>query len=186
MRPTRVLAGLATAGAAATALVLGPAAPASADTNLVQCVGAQRATYSPALSLTARPTVASSGTTYNGCVSLTPGLTSGTAQSTVTYPSRSCLDLLNAQQVTFTIRWGNGRTSTVLGTQITTVAGATMVTTVNGGVVAGLYQGAAVVQTVSGVTTDITLCTLGLGTVTQLSGAVTLTVAQVGAGPVGG
>ena len=186
MRRTRGLAGLAAVAVAATALVLSGAAPAAADTNLVQCIGAQSNSYQPVLSRTARPTLVTGGTTYNRCASLTPGLTQGIADSTARYPSRSCLDLLAAQTVGWTIRWNNGRTSTVTGTAITTVAGAAMVTTFNGGVTAGLYQGAAVVQTVSGASTDITLCTLGLGTIFGLSGAVTLTIAQVGSGPIGG
>jgi hypothetical protein len=66
------------------------------------------------------------------------------------------------------------------------VSTALLLTTVTGTVVSGLFQGGTVQQTVVGVTTDIALCTLGIGTVSGLSGPVTLTVAQVGSGPVGG
>ncbi|MEW2266286.1 hypothetical protein ACGF5T_31915 [Streptomyces sp. NPDC047853] len=61
----------------------------------------------------------------------------------------------------------------------TTVAGAVLVITYTGTVTSGLFSGDTVLLTITGPSTDITLCTLGLGTVPSTYGVVVLEITSV-------
>jgi hypothetical protein len=108
-----------------------------------------------------------------------PGLTAGSRSATFPYPSRSCLDLLDSETVTFTINWNTGQTSTITGNTSVTIVGAALIVTITGNVTEGLFAGDSVVQTVTGPSTDITLCTLGLGSVSSIYSLVTLEITSV-------
>ncbi|MFF4987011.1 hypothetical protein ACFY19_07465 [Streptosporangium saharense] len=155
--------------------------PASAAVLDVTCVppSSDLVTYDPALTVTPRNVAITATTTYGPCVSAgVPGLTSGsrTFQGT---GSRSCLSLLSTGTETFTITWNTGQTSTVSVSKIVNVVGAALVVTFTGTVTSGLFAGDAVLQTVTGPSAGITLCTLGLGTVSSISSLVTLEITSV-------
>jgi hypothetical protein len=179
MKPARALAAAAAVLVAAAGGVVATAAPAAAQTTLVQCVGAQSQAYYPPLTMTPKPTTVTLGASYTACTGGDAGVTSGSRQATVKYPARSCLDLLKSEAITYTITWNTGQTSIITGRTEVNVAAAALLVSISGTVTSGLYAGALVQQTIAGVTTDITLCTLGLGTVNGLSGLNSLTIAKV-------
>ena len=156
------------------------AAPPPAGVLDVTCTGSNTSTYSPPLTLTPQASTTSASTLYGPCVSLSqPAITSGSRSATISHPSRSCLDLLNSQTVNFTITWNTGQTSTVSGNAVTTAVGAALVVTVTGNVTSGLFAGSSVVQVNTGPATDVTLCTLGLGTVSSIYSLVTLEITSL-------
>ncbi|HEY0640282.1 MAG TPA: hypothetical protein VGD67_21850 [Pseudonocardiaceae bacterium] len=178
MRPRTALASLIAVATVALGLVA-TAAPASAGALDVTCVppSSQTLTFTPPLTMTPGPVLVSASTQYGPCTSATvPGLTAGSRNATFPYPSLSCLDLLDSSAVTFTITWNTGQQSTISGNTTVSRVGAAVVVTITGNVTAGLFAGDAVVQTVTGAATAITLCTLGLGTVSSLYALVTLAI----------
>ena len=178
MRSRTVLAGLLTTAATVLGL-MASTTPAVADALDVTCLptSSQTASFSPPLTLTPKPTTVTASTQYGPCTSTSvPGLTSGSRSATIPYPALSCLDLLNSAPLTFTITWNTGQTSTISGSTTVTTAGAALVVTITGNVTAGLFAGDSVVQTITGPSTAVTLCTLGLGTVSSIYAVVTLTI----------
>lgn len=146
----------------------------------VTCTGSQTSTYSPPLTLTPRASTTTASTQYGPCVSLSqPGITSGSRTASIFYPSRSCLDLLDSQAITFTIKWNTGQTSTISANTTTSVVGATLTVTITGTVTSGLFTGDSVVQVNEGPATDVTLCTLGLGSVSSIYSLVALEITSV-------
>lgn len=140
----------------------------------------QTVTYTPPLTNT--PTLASSQQVgqYGPCVSLSvPDLTSGTRSNTAPPRLRSCLDLLDPAPFTWTIIWNTGQTSTVSGTANSNIAGAVLVVTLTGTVTSGLFAGDTFVQINTGAATDITTCTLGLGSVRSVFTTSTLEITSV-------
>jgi hypothetical protein len=127
-----------------------------------------------------QPVTVSVSTQYGPCTSTSvPGLTAGSRSATISYPSRSCRDLLDSGSGTFTITWNTGQQSTISGNTTASVVGAALVVTVTGNVTAGLFTGDSVISTVTGPATDITLCTAGLGTVSSIYSAVTLEITSL-------
>lgn len=184
---TLVLIGGATAltasaapGEAADGTASAPAAAADADADLelVACVlGAEHATYSPALDTTPSPTTISVQRTYDGCVSvLEPGITSGSTSIAISRPAHSCLTLTGGGAVTSTVTWNDGRTSTLSGTSTATIAGALLVSTETGTITSGLFAGSSYVHVVASPALSVTTCTLGLGSVPALDGTTNLVV----------
>ncbi|MFI0421015.1 hypothetical protein [Spongiactinospora sp. 9N601] len=160
------------------AVALYPPAPAPAAVLDVVCTppSSDLVTYRPPLTATAQDVSIDATTHYGPCAAAgVPGLTSG-SRAFQGSGSRSCLSLLSSGTETFTITWNTGQTSTVSVAKLVTVAGATLVVTFTGTVTAGLFTGSRVLQTVTGPATDITLCTLGLGTVSSISSLVTLEI----------
>ncbi|MBQ1100378.1 hypothetical protein KBY55_31015 [Streptomyces sp. b94] len=138
------------------------------------------AVYSPPLTLTPQMVAVNSSFQLGPCVSLsTPALTSGTAVAVIPPRLRNCLDLLDAGTSTRTISWNTGATSTLSMNRTTTTVGALLVNTYTGTVTSGLFAGDTVLMTVTSPATDITLCTLGLGTVPSVFGVVTLEITAV-------
>ncbi|MFI1524031.1 hypothetical protein [Kitasatospora cineracea] len=176
----------AAAGAAAITLlstaglfVVGTAS-ARADALLdVTCTPPSHSTttYSPPLTATPQPVSGSVVTDWSSCLSAsTPGLTSGTSTGTLATVARSCLSLLTPGTDTLTITWNTGASSTLTLKRTSTIAGASLITTLTGTVASGLFAGDTVAGTVVGPATDITLCTLGLGTVSTLNSLVTIEI----------
>ena len=161
------------------------AGPASARENGlldVTCTppSSDNAVYTPPLSLTPQMVAVNSSFQLGPCVSLsTPSITSGTAATVIPPRLRSCLDLLDAGTSTRTISWNTGATSTLSMNRTTTTVGALLVNTFTGTVTSGLFAGDTVLMTVTSPATDITLCTLGLGTVPSVFGVVTLEITSV-------
>jgi len=81
--------------------------------------------------------------------------------------------------VTYTINWNTCQQSTISGNTTVSTVGATLVITVTGNVTAGLFAGGSVVQTGTAAATVITLCTLGLGTVSSIYSLITLEITSV-------
>lgn len=162
MRSRTALASLLTA-AAIVFSVVATATPATAGALDVTCTppSSQTVTYNPPLTRTPGPVAVSTSTQYGPCTSASvPGLTSGSRSGNFNYPNFSCLNLLQSAPVTYTITWNTGQQSTISGnTTVNTVGGAITVT-VTGNVTAGLFAGDSVLQTATGASTDITLCTL--------------------------
>jgi hypothetical protein len=180
-------AGVVSAALATTAAlaVVGPAAPANADSGLelAACTLAgstETVDYTPALTSTQQPTTVSIDTRYDNCVALSrPALHSGSRSNSFTRET-SCLDLANGGQRTYTIDWNTGEQSTLSGTSLANVVGAVLTTTTTGTVTSGLFQGATFVQQVVSVPNlDITTCTLGLGSLSHLDNTVTLVITGV-------
>jgi hypothetical protein len=158
------------------------AAPASAGVLDVTCIppSSETVTINPALTMTPQTVTVTVSTQYAPCTSLSvPALTSGSRQAQFTSPGRSCLTLLDSASVTYTITWNTGQTSTVSGNSTFNMVGAVMVVTITGSVTSGLFTGDTVIQTVTGPATDITTCTLGLGTVSNLFGLMTLEITSI-------
>ncbi|MEU1053905.1 hypothetical protein [Streptomyces sp. NPDC005876] len=157
-----------------------PASASSAGVLDVTCAGSQSTTYTPALTLAPQASTIAASTQYGPCVSLSQsGLTSGSRSASLSYPSRSCLDLLDSGTVTYTITWNTGQTSTISGNSTATVAGAAFVVTITGTVTSGLFAGDSAVQVNTGPATDVTLCTLGLGSVSNTYLLVALELTSV-------
>ncbi|XVS66413.1 hypothetical protein ACQPYE_10245 [Actinosynnema sp. CA-299493] len=133
-------------------------------------------TYTPPLTATPQTVVVNSSGQYS-CVSATvPGLTSGSRSVEVTSPGRSCLDLLTGFPITLTITWNTGQTSTISGDSTVATVGATHVVTTTGTVTAGLFAGDSVLSTTVGPSLPILLCTLGLGTVSDTTSTLVLSI----------
>jgi len=181
MRPRTALASLVTVTTIALGLVA-TTTPAMAGALDVTCLppSSQTATFSPPLTLTPGPATVTASTQYGPCTSATvPGLTSGARNATIPYPSVSCLDLLNSAPLSFTITWNTGQQSTISGSTTVTTVGAGLVVTITGSVTAGLFAGDSVVQTITGPSIAVTLCTLGLGSVSSIFALVTLAITSV-------
>jgi hypothetical protein len=162
----------------AAAALLTPAAAASASGPEVTCTAPSTNTagFNPPLTLTPTTTTVTTTNQYGPCLSLTQlGLTSG-SRSSIAVRTRSCLELLTAGTITYTITWNTGQTSTISGDITASVAGAVVVFTITGTVTAGLFTGANAVQVNTGPAADILLCTLGLGTVPSLTSTSTLQI----------
>jgi hypothetical protein len=180
MRSRTALASLITA-AAIVFSVVATATPATASTLDVTCVppSSDNVIFTPPLTLAPQPVTVSASTQYGPCTSASvPGLTAGSRHTTINN-TRSCLDLLKSNPVTFTITWNTGQQSTISGNTTVSTAGAVLVVTITGNVTAGLFAGDSVVQTVTGPATDILLCTAGLGTVSSIYSLVTLEITSL-------
>ncbi|MFC4117338.1 hypothetical protein [Nonomuraea zeae] len=179
--PTRTLAallGLITCVMLLTPATAAPVSATSASAGDVTCTppSSNTATFNPPLTSTPQSTTVSSSTQYGPCVSLAqPAVTSGTRTALLTQP-RSCLDLLTASSITYTITWNTGQTSTVSGNTTTSTAGAVIVFTITGTVTSGLFAGSSALQVNVAPSANILLCTAGLGTVPSIYSTVTLTI----------
>ncbi|MFI9005855.1 hypothetical protein ACIGNX_01310 [Actinosynnema sp. NPDC053489] len=137
------------------------------------------ATYNPPLTATNQATRVTASTQYGPCVSASlPGLTSG-SRSFQGNAVTSCLNLLGSRAGTLVITWNTGQSSTINGNAITTIAGATFNQVFTGTVTSGLFSGDTVAQTLTAPATDITLCTLGLGTVSSVYSTVSLEITSL-------
>ncbi|MFS0691220.1 hypothetical protein [Streptomyces nitrosporeus] len=137
-------------------------------------------TYSPPLTNTPQASSAMTSWQLGPCLSASvPALTSGSHFAVSAPFDRSCLALLDANAITRTITWNTGATSTLSMNRTTTVVGAVLTVTYAGTVSSGLFSGDTVLIIVTYPATDITLCTLGLGTVANLFGVVTLEITSV-------
>jgi hypothetical protein len=179
MRSRTALVSLLTAAAIVFSM-MATATPATASTLDVTCVGSQTATFTPPLTKAPKPVTVTASTQYGPCTSPSvPALTAGSRNATIPYPSLSCLDLLNSAPLTYTINWNTGQQSTITGSTAVNTVGAALVVTITGNVTAGLFAGDSVVQTITGPATDITKCTLGLGTVSSIYALVTLEITSL-------
>ncbi|MFE1345660.1 hypothetical protein [Streptomyces sp. NPDC058757] len=124
--------------------------------------------YSPALTAAPQTVTVSTTALYGPCVSPSqPAIISGTRTASVT-TTTSCADLLGPGTFTYTITWNTGQTSTLSTNYTRVAAGGVYTVTATGVVTAGVFAGDTVVVNYTGPSTDITLCTLGLGTVSSL------------------
>jgi hypothetical protein len=160
--------------------ILLPVTPAHAGVLDATCAGSEFIAYTPALTNVGQTVDVTVSTSFAPCVSLsTPGLTSGTGFLTATLTDHQCLDLLRAGPFTRNVTWNTGQTSTLSGNGVPSIVGASLVVLFTGSVTAGLFAGDTFVNTIVAPATDITLCTLGLGTVPSLFGVVTLEITSV-------
>jgi hypothetical protein len=179
MRSRTVLASLITAAAIVFSVLT--ATPATAGVLDVTCVppSSDSVIFTPPLTLAPHPVTVFASTQYGPCTSASvPGITAGSRSVTINN-TRSCLDLLKSNPVTFTITWNTGQQSTISGNTSVSTAGAVLVVTITGNVTAGLFAGDSVVQTVTGPATDVLLCTLGLGTVSSIYSLATLEITSL-------
>lgn len=147
-----------------------PAAPASAGVLDMTCTPPTSVlnSYSPALTLAPQTVTVTTTALYGPCVSLSqPAITSGTRSATVT-TTTSCADLLGPGTFTYTITWNTGQTSTLSTNYTRVAAGALYTVTATGVVTAGVFAGDTVLVNYTGPSTDITLCTLGIATVSNI------------------
>ncbi|MEV6967931.1 hypothetical protein AB0M47_22755 [Hamadaea sp. NPDC051192] len=171
---------VATALACAASIVF-LAAPASAGVLDVTCTppSSNLNQYDPPLTLTPQSVTVSTTALYGPCVSAShPSITSGTRTASVTTTS-SCADLLGPGSITYTITWNTGQTTTISSTFTRAVAGAVYTVVATGVVTSGLFAGDTVVTNFTGPATDITLCTLGLGSVSSISTLGTLEITSL-------
>lgn len=180
MRSRTALASLLTA-AAIVFSVVATAPPATAGVLDVTCLppSSQNTTYTPPLTNTAGPVTVSTSTQYGPCTSTEPGLTSGSRSGNFNYSSFSCMNLLQSAAVTYTITWNTGQYSTISGSTTVNTVGGVITVIVTGNVTAGLFAGDSVVQIATGASTDITLCTLGLRSVSSTNSLITLAITSV-------
>ena len=179
MRSRTALASLLTAAAIVFSGVA-TATPATASALDVTCGGSQTTSYTPALTQTPQSVTVSASTQYGPCTSTSvPTLTSGSRSGNFNYSSFSCLNLLQSAAVTYTITWNTGQQSTISGSTTVNTVGGVITVIVTGNVTAGLFAGDSVVQTATGASTDITLCTLGLGSVSSTNSLLTLEITSL-------
>ncbi|MET9500040.1 hypothetical protein [Streptomyces sp. NPDC006552] len=164
---------------------MGQVAPAHASggLELAACTlaGSTETTdYSPALTSARQSSTVSIDTQYRNCLAPTePALSSGSRSSVFTRET-SCLDLANGGQRTYTIDWNTGQQSTLSGMSTANVVGAVLTTTTTGTVTSGLFQGATFIQQVVSIPNlNITLCTVGAGSLAHLDNTVTLVITGV-------
>lgn len=146
------------------------ATPASAGVLDMTCTPPTSVlnSYSPPLTLAPQTVTVSTTALYGPCVSLSqPAITSGTRSASAT-TTTSCADLLGPGTFTYTITWNTGQTSTLSTNYTRVAAGGVYTVTATGVVTAGVFAGDTVLVNYTGISTDITLCTLGLGTVSSL------------------
>lgn len=153
--------------AAAVALPAPAAHAAVGDMTCLPGTTSQTVTFDPPLTLTPQDGVhIHTNRAFAGCTSVShPEIVSGTSASDLIGNNRSCLTLLTAASNSFTIVWNTGATSTITENYTVTVAGVVIVYEFTGVVTSGVFAGDSVVRTLTGPSTDVTLCTLGLGTV---------------------
>ncbi|MEV6527589.1 hypothetical protein AB0M43_37255 [Longispora sp. NPDC051575] len=169
MRTRPVLATFLSAAVFAAANLVG-AAPATAGTLDLTCLGSSSATYSTALTATSQTVATSRVFDYQPCVSTNaPAVISGGLSFGYTAPGFSCMNLLGSGPVTKTITWNTGQTSTITGQRVSSIVGATSITVITGEITAGLFTGDTVVETETGAAAPILTCNLGLGTVSALT-----------------
>ncbi|MEV0268021.1 hypothetical protein AB0H43_04525 [Hamadaea sp. NPDC050747] len=171
---------VATALACAASIVF-LATPASAGVLDVTCTppSSNLNQYNPPLTLTPQSVTVSTTALYGPCVSASqPLIMSGSRTATVTTTS-SCADLLGPGSITYTITWNTGQTTTISSTFTRVVAGAVYTVTATGVVTSGLFAGDTVVTNFTGPATDITLCTLGLGSVSAINTLGTLEITSL-------
>lgn len=154
------------------------AGPANAAVLDLTCTASYSVSYDPPLTNTAGNTTATVNSEYAPCVSLTqPDVTSSPLQTAMfPVPGASCTDLLYSGTATQTFAWNTGQTSTVDATYTATIAGAVYNIITTGTVTAGLFQGSSWTVTLTGPSTDITLCLLGQGSVSGVQTVGTLVI----------
>ncbi|QFZ20912.1 hypothetical protein [Saccharothrix syringae] len=160
---------------------LAGAAPATAGVLDVTCTppSSNLNSYTPPLTGTTRTVTVSTTALYGPCTSLSqPAITSGSRTASFTITA-SCLDLLDPGTVTYTITWNTGQSSTITSSYTSAVAGAVLTVVATGTVTSGLFAGDSVVTNFTGPATDITLCTLGLGSVSSVYTLGTLEITSV-------
>ena len=173
---------LTTAVCTVALLVLGPAGTASAGVLDVTCTppSSDVATYNPPLTVAPQTVTVNTTVQFGPCVSLSnPAITSGTRTATGPVPGFGCLDLLQSGLSNFTITWNTGQTSTVSSNYLATIVGAALVTTRTGTVTSGLFTGSTFLQVSTAPSTDVLLCTAGLGTVSSIYSLVTLEITSL-------
>ncbi|NEB77605.1 hypothetical protein G3I40_20655 [Streptomyces sp. SID14478] len=150
------------------------AAPATAGTaalDTLNCLaGTSKTTYNPPITQTASDTTRTIDQKYSACVGTgaAAGITSGTHKdSNVT--NRSCLQLLSTGTVSWTIKWNNGKTSKVTAQRVSEVVGALFQNTFSGKITEGVLAGHNFIEVMTAPSLDITKCTLGQGTVSELN-----------------
>ncbi|GAB2662915.1 hypothetical protein [Nocardia goodfellowii] len=176
------IASLAAASVLAAALVGITASPATAVVDSLTCaVGSSTTTYDPPITMTQATTTRTIDQVYGPlCVGTgsAAGITSGTHYSSNT-TSRSCLQLLSTGNVSWTITWNTGQTSTVSTSRVSNVVGAVFSNVFTGTVTAGVLQGHTLIENMTAPSLPITLCTAGLGNVSQLNSVHTLEIAPL-------
>ncbi|NUR74110.1 MAG: hypothetical protein HOU81_25155 [Hamadaea sp.] len=174
----RAIAAMSLAVVGATVVAASPAAAGALD---VTCLppSSNVNSYSPPLTNQPQPVTASTTALYGPCTSVShPAITSGSRTATVPLTA-SCLDLLGSGTLTYTITWNTGQTSTITSNFTRTVVGAVYEILATGTVTAGVFAGDSVVTDFTGPSTDITLCTLGLGTVSSVYNVGTLEITSL-------
>ncbi|MGW2277822.1 hypothetical protein [Streptomyces sp. NPDC001770] len=153
------------------------AAPAASATpvDITCAVGSQTASYSPPLTNTTQPTLASVTENYS-CISLTTGVSSG-ATSAVFPEDAGCLLVAQpAHTAVTTYTWNTSQTSTItftLSNVVRALNGTTTVTSL-GSVTAGLGQGSLATRVIVLPALSLTACS-STGVASQ-TGVATLTV----------
>ncbi|MFJ8194224.1 hypothetical protein ACIQ8D_31380 [Streptomyces sp. NPDC096094] len=159
------------------AATVAPTSAASQDLVTLNCTGSSSTTYEPPITLTPDTSKRTINQTYAPCVGTGEAaeVTGGThTSSNITL--RSCLQLLSAATVSWTIKWSNGESSTVTAGRVSNLAGAVFTNTFTGTVTNGFLKGHTFVETMTAPSTQITACTLGLGSVSSLGAEHTFTL----------
>lgn len=158
--------------------------PASAESSIagildLQCGGSLTSTYSPPLTMAPQMITTTTTSIYSPCLSAThPSVTSGTRVSIVHRVS-DCLDLLGSGTATHIVTWNTDQNSTFLTNFTSTTVGVNRTVTFEGVVTDGLFTGAQVLSVQTYPSTDVTLCTAGLGSVSSVHGELVLKLTSV-------
>ncbi|NUO57502.1 MAG: hypothetical protein HOV78_12600 [Hamadaea sp.] len=174
----RIFRAIAAISLVAAGITVTAASPAAAGALDLTCLppSSNVNSYSPPLTNQPQQTTVSTTALYGPCTSVSqPAITSGSRTASVT-TTASCLDLLGSGTLTYTITWNTGQTSTITSNFTRVVAGAVYEIIATGTVTSGVFAGDTVVTDFTGPSTDITLCTLGLGTVSSVYNVGTLEI----------
>ncbi len=166
---------LALACVVAVGSFLGLAATPAHAIDTITCTGSAQTTFSPPITDQPSTVTFTSDFSYTPCISTVPGVTSGSRNITANV-TRSCASLLETETVSSTINWNNGQSSTAQSTRVASLAGAAYTVTHTGTVTSGLFQGRSFVHQMTAPSTDILLCTLGLGDVATINYSVVLEI----------
>lgn len=124
---------------------------------IICSVGSETVTYNPLLTNQVQNITANIVGTVGQCAGAQP-ISSGNYNFTVTGPT-SCNNLTTFPPYSITYNWNTGQSSQVQYTFTSTnQVGGQLILTSNGSVISGLFQGRAVVRTITLLTTDVAAC----------------------------
>ncbi|MET9716854.1 hypothetical protein ABZZ46_15745 [Streptomyces rochei] len=159
------------------AVTVTPASASPQALDTLNCTSSSSTTYDPPITLVPQTSKRTINQAYGPCVGTgaAADVTGGThTSSNITL--RSCLQLLSTATVSWTIKWNNGESSTVTAQRVSNLAGAVFTNTFTGTVTSGFLEGHTFVETMTAPSTQITACTLGLGSVSSLGAEHTFTL----------
>lgn len=155
-----------------TALLI--AAPAHAQTALLQCEGAETDVYTPGVTFQPHEFLVTLTGQYGSCLDSSGHVTSASYGPERFSLNAGCDNLFEGFTLTRTFTWNTGDSSVLAGSGQSTEVGGSVITTITGTIIRGRFQGDSAVQTITLPQPDVLAClTTGY---TGATGVATLTL----------